>query len=90
MYKVLEYFTDTQDKGYAYRVDDIYPREGYAPTAERIDALVSDKNVRKHPVIQEFVEVAETVAVQKTDVPEKVEITEEKPKKRKKRSDKTE
>lgn len=79
MYKVLEYFTDLKDNSYAYYVGDTYPRNGYTPTPERIEELSSDKNIRKHAII-EAVTVA-TVAAEDTaeDAPE------EKPKKRGKR-----
>ena len=79
MYKVLEYFTDLKDNSYAYNVGDTYPRNGYTPTPERIEELSSDKNVRKHAII-EAVTVA-TVAAEDTAE----EKPEEKPKKRGKR-----
>lgn len=73
MYKVLEYFTDLQDKSYAYNVGDVYPHKGYTPSDERIEELATDKNVRKRPVI-ELVTASTKVAVEET--------AEEKPKKR--------
>lgn len=51
MYIAIEYFTDNQDNSHAYNVGDEYPREGYSPTAERINELASSKNIRKRPVI---------------------------------------
>ena len=51
MFKALEYFTDLLDGEYAYNVGDVYPREGYTPSPERIEELSTDKNVRKRPVI---------------------------------------
>ena len=71
MYTVIKRFTDLQDNGYKYAVGDTYPREGYEPTAERINELSSDKNRQKTPLIK--AETTETVA----------EVTEDpKPKKR--------
>lgn len=83
MYIVLEYFTDLKDNSYAYNVGDTYPRKGYTPTPERIEELSSDKNVRKHAII-EAVTVA-TVAAENTAEETSEEILEEKPKKRGKR-----
>lgn len=53
MYRVIEYFTDLQDGGYAYNVGDEYPREGVAADAERISELSGNKNKRGIPLIQE-------------------------------------
>lgn len=76
-YTVLEMFTDLQDNNYRYEAGDVYPREGYTPTADRIKELSGKKNVRKHPIISE---VAADVAAE--------EITEEeKPKKRRKKAE---
>ena len=70
-YRVIEYFTDLRDKNHAYNTGDIYPRKGYKPSEERIQALLSDNNVRKRPIIKaetaettepETEEIAETVA----------------------------
>lgn len=79
MYKVLEYFTDLKDNSYAYNVGDTYPRNGYTPTPERIEELSSDKNVRKHAII----EAATVATVAAEDTAEGK--PEEKPKKRGKR-----
>ncbi len=51
MYKALEFFTDLQDNNFAYKIGDVYPREGYTPSAERIAELVSCDNKRGNPVI---------------------------------------
>lgn len=53
MYKAAEYFTDNLDNGFAYNVGDVYPREGYTPTEERIQELATADNVRRRPVIAE-------------------------------------
>lgn len=70
MYKAIEYFTDLQDNGYAYKVGDEYPRKGYNPSEDRINELAGKENVRGRAVIAEEIPV-ETVAEE-----------EEKPKKR--------
>lgn len=43
-YKVLRPFRDSQDDLYAYRQGDIYPRQGYEPSKQRIAELSSVKN----------------------------------------------
>lgn len=92
-YEVLEYFTDLQDNDYEYKVGDVYPHEGYTPTDKRISDLASAKNVRKHPIIKaiaasKMLEIPETPA-EVNDAPDTdaEEITEEKPKKRKRKDD---
>lgn len=98
-YRVIEYFTDLQDKNFAYNSGDIYPRKGYKPTEERIQALLSDNNVRKRPIIkaktaeQETEKIAETVAeaaeeaIDDDSESETEEEVEKKPRKRKKREE---
>ena len=82
-YKVIEYFTDLQDKNYAYNSGDVYPRKGYKPTEQRIEELTSDKNVRKRPIIKAVSEETEAVAEVTAE-----ESVEEKPKrKRRKREE---
>lgn len=56
MYKALMYFTDRQDKGFAYHEGDIFPREGLTVSDERIAELSSDKNRKGKPVIVEVKE----------------------------------
>ena len=72
MYKAIEYFTDLQDSGYAYKIGDVYPREGYTPSDERIAELAGDGNVRGRAVIEAIV----------AEEPTEVVAEEEKPKKR--------
>lgn len=80
MYKVLEYFEDLQDNDYAYEVGDTYPREGYEPTAERVEMLSTDKNVRKRPLIEAIEESPEDEEAPEAieDVSEVEESSEEK------------
>lgn len=44
MYKVIRDFKDKKDKKRIYRKGDTYPREGYTPSQERVDELLSGKN----------------------------------------------
>lgn len=77
MYRVIEYFTDLKDNSYAYNTGDTYPREGYEPSAERIEELSTDKNVRKRPII-ELITASKKAVIEETSE----ETAEEKPKKR--------
>lgn len=52
MYKVITAFTDLQDDLYGYKVDEVYPREGYKPSAERIAELSGSDNLQGKPLIQ--------------------------------------
>ena len=51
-YRVIKYFTDLQDNGYAYNVGDTFPHEGKQVKPSRIAELASDKNRRKIPLIE--------------------------------------
>lgn len=44
MYKVIHYFTDLQDDGYAYNVGDEFPHKGMTVTKERIAELSGREN----------------------------------------------
>ena len=81
MYKAIEFFTDNLDKSYAYNVGDVYPREGYTPTKQRIQELASADNVRRRPVIAEAVE---TVAEVTEDTAEELAESEKPKRKRRK------
>ena len=52
MYRVIEYFTDLQDKEHEYRVGDTFPREGVNASPARIKELSSKKNRRGIPLIK--------------------------------------
>ena len=92
MYRAITLFTDLQDNGHKYMPGDTYPRHGLKPTKDRINELLTDKNRRHKPMIEEVEEQtpveqpveAETVVV---DVPE-TEQPVEKPKPKKKRAKK--
>lgn len=62
MYKVIEDFTDLQDKMYTYTVGMTYPRDGYIPTEKRISELSGTRNKLGRPVIELIPEI--TVADQ--------------------------
>lgn len=55
MYKALTTFTDLQDNNYRYQAGDTFPRKGIKVSDERIAELLSDKNRRHKPVIEEIV-----------------------------------
>lgn len=61
MYKVIRYFTDLQDKEYAYQVGDTYPRKGLSPTDERIAELSSSQNRQGTPLIEAAEETADEI-----------------------------
>lgn len=56
MFRVIQYFTDLQDNGYAYHVGDKYPREGVSPSPVRVRELLSGENRRKVKLIEEVPE----------------------------------
>lgn len=59
MYIVVKMFDDLQDTKvvggirtyHRYHVGDEYPREGYAPTSERVQSLLTGNNPLKVPLI---------------------------------------
>lgn len=53
MYKVIHYFTDLQDDGYAYNVGDEFPHKGMTVTKERIAELAGSGNKQGVPLIAE-------------------------------------
>lgn len=42
MFKVLKKFRDITDSDHIYEVGSVYPREGYEPSEDRVDELLSD------------------------------------------------
>jgi hypothetical protein len=88
-YIVVKHFTDLQDHGYKYAEGDTYPREGYEPSAERIEMLSTPNNRQRTVLIKavesESAEIVETSAVEEsepTTITEEITVAEEKPKKR--------
>ena len=53
MYKVIHYFNDLQDDGYAYNVGDEFPHKGMVVTKERIEELAGSGNKQGVPLIVE-------------------------------------
>jgi hypothetical protein len=53
MLKVIKYFTDLKDNGYAYNVGDTYPRKGLEVSDERIAELSGHENKQGTPLIEE-------------------------------------
>lgn len=90
IYTVIRHFTDLQDGGHKYNEGDIYPREGYVPSAERIEMLSTVNNRQRKVLIKavetESAEIVETSAVEETEpttITEGIKVVEEeKPKKR--------
>lgn len=83
MYKVIVKFADAQDFHYIYEVDDVYPREGYAPSPERIEELMSNKNRLRTPLIVEVKEsVKKTEPVEEAKAEDKDEVVVKKRKKK--------
>ena len=53
MFKVIKYFTDLQDKNYAYNVGDTFPRRGVKVADARIKELSGKQNKQGVPLIKE-------------------------------------
>ena len=82
-YIVVKHFTDLQDHGYKYAEGDTYPREGYEPSAERIEMLSTAMNRQKTVLIEAVPEVIpEVIPEDVTDVTENEDEPEEKPKRK--------
>ena len=55
-YEVIQSFNDAQDSGHAYHGGDIYPRDGAAPSEQRILELMSPNNFMKVALIKPYTE----------------------------------
>lgn len=55
-FKVIHNFADAQDGFRVYKVGDNYPREGYDPTAERLEELKGVNNNIGRSLIKEIAE----------------------------------
>lgn len=91
MYRVIKSFADLEDSNHIYRIGDTYPRKGLDPTDERIEFLLSPRNLLGTPVIEQVKRArkAETKEVSKEEKPAMNEpviveesVTEAKPKRR--------
>lgn len=56
MHKVIVDFADLQDNNYRYHTGDTFPRKGIEVSAERLEELLTDKNRRRKPMIEEVKE----------------------------------
>jgi hypothetical protein len=65
VYKVINYFTDLQDNGFAYNVGDTYPRNGLKVSPERIAELSGSNNKQGKPLIEEVKEPPKKKATKK-------------------------
>ena len=54
VYRVIYSFADVQDNNYVYLPGSSYPRDGYSPTEERVAELLTGKNKRGIPLIEEI------------------------------------
>ena len=72
MYKVIERFADLNDNRHEYNPGDIFPREGFVVSEERLAELSTDKNRQKRPLIEE-VEEKKPAKVKAEEKPEKNE-----------------
>ena len=80
MYKVLKTFTDLQDAKqtksgsicHHYNAGDVFPRQGYEPSAERISELSGSDNRQGVPLIEVIPDPAEKVtkSLEKLTVPQ--------------------
>ena len=86
MFKVISEFADLQDCNHIYSKGDEYPRKGYSPSADRVDSLLTGKNLLQRPLIQKVEDpdpvVQEVVEEQAPVVEAVVEAVVEEPKKR--------
>ena len=74
MYKVVRDFADKEDNNRNYRAGDVYPREGYTPSLERLEYLSSAKTPINAPVIALTGEKPEKVEIPAEEVkPRKTE-----------------
>lgn len=63
MYRVVKYFTDLQDNGYAYNVGDKFPRDGMAVSNDRINQLISNANKQRTQLIKFVDEEEEDISI---------------------------
>lgn len=53
MYLAVKAFIDLEDGGYRYELGEKYPRKGYKPSAERVEALKEGNNKAGQKLIKE-------------------------------------
>ena len=69
MYKVIVDFTDLQDNNYKYFAGDVFPRKGITVSDKRINELLTDKNRRHKPMIEEIKEEPKVIEEPVEDKP---------------------
>ncbi len=78
-YEVIRDFHDAQDAGHSYHAGDLYPRDGVAPSDQRIKDLLSENNFYNVAVIKPYNGEPKEVKVEVPKENPKVEMPEEKP-----------
>ena len=91
-FRVIEDFTDLQDKRHEYKKGMTYPRKGYVPSEKRISELVNSKNKLGRAVIEPILvekikvtEPEEVIYVDKTAKISEEAVNEEKPRRRRRK-----
>lgn len=69
LYLVIEPFTDGLDENVEYPVNAIYPREGHAPSEERIYQLSTFNNAIGRPLIQKLIQLPKKAEDEKVEEP---------------------
>ncbi len=55
MYKTIVYFEDLNDNSHPYNVGDVFPREGFEVSEERLNELSGSNNRRGMPLIEKVI-----------------------------------
>lgn len=53
----IDSFTDTHDERVEYPIGAIYPRDGYEPEPERVEALLTGNNAKGVPLIKRLLQL---------------------------------
>lgn len=56
MYRVIKAFTDLQDNNHKYHTGEQFPRDGVKVSKSRLEELLSNRNRRHEPMIEEVAE----------------------------------
>ena len=56
-YRAIVYFEDLQNNRQPYNVGDVFPKNGYSVSENRIKELLGSNNKQKRPVIEEVEEI---------------------------------
>ena len=80
-YKVLEAFSDLQDNEHIYHPGDMFPRDGFEVSIDRLTSLAGSDNKLGRPLIEYVVETVIDEPVDETEKPaEKAKEEQPKPK----------